>query len=649
MICTTGVHDSELENSSCSFINSQKNKGKKHSFIAKKETNKKLVKEKPIKKTSIITKAEMPKKVSANNTEEAKQITNNKIKISKKPKKEKTDLKISAIMVEKKFNVATKQVHVFVKRKKLISFLAIKKIEDNIVTVNGKLAGGLGELVSFYNNFKPVGEGLIADICGNRSKIFILSGFKKINFFTRVYAAGPIQLCFSFNKILGSVVDPLFKFNNKQNNNYYQRAAINFAKNSGIASRKNVSHALITGTKIVDCLFPIGLGQRQLIIGDRCTGKTTLAVDTILAQRKTNIKCIYTAIGQKKSAIVKLVTILKKYEGLHYCTIVASYSSDAAALLYLTPFTACTLGEFYTKLGVDALIIYDDLSKHAVAYRQMALLLKKSPGREAYPSDIFYLHSGLLERAGQFLSGSLTALPIVETLQRDVSAFVPTNIISITDGQLFLDSNYYNKGIFPAINERLSVSRIGSKAQYPFMKNIAKWIKTRLHEYKRLAPLLSFSDDIDKETLDLIEFGFRLNEFLCQSQHKPLDIYDQCILFCFIFKGVLRFTSAKKTNHFLSFYYRWCNEFLFRQKYFNSYLNKELFDWKNKPYCLKYFSFGQEWYFSFGDDFFTSKGFIDFYCYVVALYIRLFFKKKLVLKGKIWLNPCRFMGSAYHN
>jgi len=231
---------------------------------------------------------------------------------------------------------------------------------------------------------------------------------------------------------------------------------------------------LITGIKVIDCLFPIGLGQRQLIIGDRYTGKTTIAVDSILCQKKTKIKCIYVSIGQKKSAVNKLISTFIKAEAFYYTTMISADSSDPVAMQFLAPYTGCSLAEIFSVLGGDALIVYDDLSKHAVAYRQMALLLRKSPGRDAFPSDIFYLHSNLLERAGQFFTGSLTALPIVETLSRDVSAYIPTNIISITDGQIFLDSSYFNRGILPAVHVSLSVSRVGSKSQYPCMGYMSK-------------------------------------------------------------------------------------------------------------------------------------------------------------------------------
>jgi len=216
----------------------------------------------------------------------------------------------------------------------------------------------------------------------------------------------------------------------------------------------------------------VGLGQRQLIIGDRATGKTTLAIDSILAQKYTTLKCIYVSIGQKKSAVNRIRATLLRHEAFYYTSLISADSSEPVALQFLAPYTGCSVGEIFSVLGGDSLIIYDDLSKHAVAYRQMALLLRKSPGRDAFPCDIFYLHSSLLERSGQFFTGSLTAFPIVETLSRDVSAYVPTNVISITDGQFFLDSSYFNKGIMPAIHTSLSVSRVGSKSQHPsFVKS----------------------------------------------------------------------------------------------------------------------------------------------------------------------------------
>lgn len=307
----------------------------------------------------------------------------------------------------------------------------------------------------------------------------------------------------------------------------------------------------MTGIKTIDILFPIGLGQRQLIIGDRNTGKTAIAVDSIISQRKTRLKCIYVSIGQKKSLVNSIIRTLKKTESYHFTTIVSADSADAVALQFLAPYTGCALAEVFSSLGGDSLIIYDDLSKHAVAYRQMALILRKSPGREAFPSDIFYLHSNLLERSGQFFSGSLTALPIVETQSRDVSAFIPTNIISITDGQVFLDASYFNRGFLPAINTGLSVSRIGSKAQIPCLSYMAKWVKISMSDYNDLESLISFSDDLDSHTSFRINRGSRIGKFLTQEQNEPVDFFDQIMTLGVAYKGALYAIPVNDTTIFI--------------------------------------------------------------------------------------------------
>jgi proton translocating ATP synthase F1 alpha subunit len=315
-------------------------------------------------------------------------------------------------------------------------------------------------------------------------------------------------------------------------------------KAPGIITRKSVHEPLQTGIKAIDCLLPIGRGQRELIIGDRQTGKSTIAIDTILNQKSNNqngidMHCIYVGIGQKRSTILKFMDTLEQNNALNYTIIVAATASEAAPLQYLAPYTGCAIGEYYRDNGKHALIIYDDLNKHAVAYRQMSLLLRRPPGREAFPGDIFYIHSRLLERSAKldlpFGGGSLTALPIVETQAGDVSGYIPTNIISITDGQIFLEKELFYKGIRPAINVGLSVSRVGSAAQLPVMKRIAGSMKLELAQYREIAVFSQFDTDIDESTKQLLKRGALLTELLKQPQNAPLSIDKEIAI---IFAGV---------------------------------------------------------------------------------------------------------------
>ncbi|PID82771.1 MAG: F0F1 ATP synthase subunit alpha [Clostridiales bacterium] len=299
----------------------------------------------------------------------------------------------------------------------------------------------------------------------------------------------------------------------------------------GVIARKSVHQPLQTGIKAIDSMIPIGKGQRELIIGDRQTGKTAIAIDTILNQKKENVICIYVAIGQKKSTVAQLVKELEDRGAMSYTTVVVASASDPAPLQYLAPYAGCAMGEHFMHEGKDVLIIYDDLSKHAVAYRSMSLLLKRPPGREAFPGDVFYLHSRLLERAAKLNDslggGSLTALPIIETQAGDVSAYIPTNVISITDGQIFLESELFNSGQRPAVNAGLSVSRVGGSAQIKAMKQVASKIKLELAQYRELAAFAQFGSDLDKETQAALNHGERLMEILKQKQFKPMSVEEQ--------------------------------------------------------------------------------------------------------------------------
>ena len=303
---------------------------------------------------------------------------------------------------------------------------------------------------------------------------------------------------------------------------------------SGVISRKSVDTPLQTGIKAIDSMVPIGRGQRELIIGDRQTGKTAIAIDTIINQKGTGVKCIYVAIGQKASTVANIVKTLEEYGAMAYTTVVAATASELAPLQYIAPYSGCAIGEEWMENGQDVLVVYDDLSKHAAAYRTLSLLLKRAPGREAYPGDVFYLHSRLLERAARLSDklggGSLTALPIIETQAGDVSAYIPTNVISITDGQIYLETEMFNAGFRPAINAGLSVSRVGGSAQIKAMKKIAAPIRTELAQYRELAAFSQFGSELDADTTEKLAQGERLKEILKQPQYQPMPVEKQVII-----------------------------------------------------------------------------------------------------------------------
>ena len=303
---------------------------------------------------------------------------------------------------------------------------------------------------------------------------------------------------------------------------------------SGVISRKSVDTPLQTGIKAIDSMVPIGRGQRELIIGDRQTGKTAIAIDTIINQKGTGVKCIYVAIGQKASTVANIVKTLEEYGAMAYTTVVAATASELAPLQYIAPYSGCAIGEEWMENGQDVLVVYDDLSKHAAAYRTLSLLLKRAPGREAYPGDVFYLHSRLLERAARLSDklggGSLTALPIIETQAGDVSAYIPTNVISIADGQIYLETEMFNAGFRPAINAGLSVSRVGGSAQIKAMKKIAAPIRTELAQYRELAAFSQFGSELDADTTEKLAQGERLKEILKQPQYQPMPVEKQVII-----------------------------------------------------------------------------------------------------------------------
>jgi len=330
----------------------------------------------------------------------------------------------------------------------------------------------------------------------------------------------------------------------------------------GVITRQSVNQPVQTGIKAIDSLIPIGRGQRELIIGDRQIGKTAIAIDAIINQKGQDMICIYVAIGQKESKIAKIVNELQKHGAMDYTTVVVAGASDPASLSFIAPYAGCAMGEYFMDKGKDVLVIYDDLSKHAVAYRQISLLLKRPPGREAYPGDIFYLHSRLLERAAKlnqdFGGGSLTALPIIETQAGDISAYIPTNVISITDGQIYLEPDLFYKGVRPALNIGLSVSRVGSSAQIKAMKKVAGQLKLDLAQFRELEAFAQFGSDLDETTQRQLERGRRINEILKQDQYVPMNVVDQVAILYPAVKGLLDDVPVEKVkdfeNGFLEYY-----------------------------------------------------------------------------------------------
>ena len=414
--------------------------------------------------------------------------------------------------------------------KKFKEIGVVTSISDGVAKVVGLAAVQAGERIAFQSGVNGIALNLEKDMV----RVALFGNDSQVSEGHTATRSHTIVAVPTGQKLLGRVVDSL-------GNPIDGGAALGYAprrrvevKAPGIIDRESVKQPLQTGIMAVDTMIPVGKGQRELIIGDRQTGKTAIAVDAILNQRDEKVFCIYVAIGQKRSDVARVVARLRKENALRYTTVVAATASDAAALQYLAPYTGCAMGEYFRNSGQHALIVYDDLTKQAVAYRQMSLLLRRPPGREAYPGDVFYLHSRLLERAAKVSaalgSGSLTALPIIETQQGDVSGYIPTNVISITDGQIFLEKKLFNRGILPAINVGLSVSRIGSAAQHPAMKKVAGSLKLELAQYREVDAFVSFAQDLDETTLQVLRRGERLVELLKQKQFSPFSVAQQVTL-----------------------------------------------------------------------------------------------------------------------
>ena len=414
----------------------------------------------------------------------------------------------------------------------------IVMVSDGIVQIHGLEDAMYGEMIEFEGGVYGMALNLEQDSVG----AVVLGEYLNLQEGQKAYCTGRILEVPVGPELLGRVVDAL-------GNPIDGKGPINAKLTDkvekiapGVIDRQSVDEPVMTGYKAVDTMIPIGRGQRELIIGDRQTGKTAMAIDAIIAQKHSGIKCVYVAVGQKRSTIANVVRKLEETGALAYTTVVVASASEPAALQYIAPYSGCTMGEYFRDRGEDALIIYDDLSKQAVAYRQISLLLRRPPGREAYPGDVFYLHSRLLERASRVnaeyvekftngavtgKTGSLTALPIIETQAGDVSAFVPTNVISITDGQIFLESSLFNSGIRPAVNAGISVSRVGGAAQTKIIKKLSGGIRTALAQYRELAAFAQFASDLDDATRKQLDHGQRVTELMKQNQYAPMSIAEQ--------------------------------------------------------------------------------------------------------------------------
>lgn len=420
---------------------------------------------------------------------------------------------------------------------KTLSIGTVVEVGDGIAKVYGLENAMIGELVKFPNNTK----GMILNLEENSVGIVVLGSTYGIKEGDSVIGTSSLVKIGVSNEILGRVVNALGEaIDGKGSINIDKYMQIEKIA-SGIISRKSINEPLQTGIKSIDGMIPIGKGQRELIIGDRQTGKTSLAIDTIINQKNKNVYCIYVAIGQKRSTIAQIQKKLSEYGALEYTTIVAASASEPASLQYIAPYSATAIGEYFMEQGKSVLIVYDDLSKHAVAYREMSLLLKRPPGREAYPGDVFYLHSRLLERSAKLSDelggGSITSLPIIETQAGDISAYIPTNVISITDGQIFLESSLFNSGFRPAINAGLSVSRVGGSAQIKAMKQVAAKLKIELAQYNELLSFTQFGSDLDKATRMQLNRGERIMEILKQKQYSPMDVEEQIVSFFAVING----------------------------------------------------------------------------------------------------------------
>ena len=433
----------------------------------------------------------------------------------------------------------------------------VVKVGDGIAIIQGLAKAMASELLLFPNDI----YGMVLNLEEDSVGAVLMGDDRDIKEGDLVKRTGRIVEVPVGDELLGRVVNALGQAidGGKEIVSKKHRAIERVAP--GVMTRKSVCEPLSTGLKVIDSMIPIGRGQRELIIGDRQTGKTAIAIDTIINQKNTGVKCIYVAIGQKASTVAQIVEKLKQHDAMKYTTVVCATASELSPLQYIAPYAGCAIGEEWMENGEDVLIIYDDLSKHAVAYRTVSLLLRRPPGREAYPGDVFYLHSRLLERAAKLSDelggGSLTALPIIETQAGDISAYIPTNVISITDGQIYLQSNLFNSGVRPAVDAGLSVSRVGRSAQTKAMKKVSGSLKLDLAQYNELLSFAQFGSDLDAATKEVIEHGARVTELLKQAQYSPLQEGLQVLSIYAVKNGYLKKVDVNKVKDFEAYMHKY--------------------------------------------------------------------------------------------
>jgi F-type H+-transporting ATPase subunit alpha len=441
----------------------------------------------------------------------------------------------------------------------------VVEVGDGVAKIIGLDEAMMSEMIKFENNRKDKEEvfGVVMNLEEGSVGTVVIGNIEKIKEGDTAVSLGKVLSVPATEKMMGRVINPIGEAVDG-------KGAIEFEKTypiekiaPGVITREGVNQPLQTGIKALDAMIPIGRGQRELIIGDRQTGKTAIAIDAIINQKSEDVICIYVAIGQKKSKIAQIVSKLEEHKAMDHTIVMVAGASDPVAYSFMAPYAGCTIGEYFMDQGKDVLIVFDDLSKHAVAYRQISLLLKRPPGREAYPGDVFYLHSRLLERSAKmskkYGGGSITALPIIETQAGDLSAYIPTNVISITDGQIFLEADLFYQGIKPAINVGLSVSRVGSSAQTKAMKKVAGKVKLELAQFRELEAFTKFGSELDERTQQKIDRGFRTREVLKQGQYSPLLMEEQVVVMWALNNGYfddVKVEDIKKTEADLLKYFK---------------------------------------------------------------------------------------------
>lgn len=452
-----------------------------------------------------------------------------------------------------------KQIEGFNAEAKTEKVGTVSEIGDGVARITGLSDAMASEMLEFENGQTGVALNLEEDRVG----AMVLGDYTGIKEGDTVKSTGKILSVPVGENFIGRVVNPLGQpLDGKgdiKSEKFYPIEKIA----PGVITRKKVHQPMQTGIKAIDAMIPIGRGQRELIIGDRQTGKTAIAIDTIINQKGQNMICIYVAIGQKESKVARIVAELEKHGAMEYTTVVLAGASDPAPLSYIAPYSGCALGEYFMDQGKDVLVVYDDLSRHAWAYRQISLILRRPPGREAYPGDVFYLHSRLLERSAKlnenFGGGSLTALPVIETQAGDVSAYIPTNVISITDGQIYLEADLFYKGIRPALNVGISVSRVGSDAQIKAMKKVAGKLKLDMAQYRELEAFAQFGSDLDEKTRKTIEQGKRTMEVLKQGQFEPMPVENQVAIIYAVTRGFLDDVAVEKVKDWEKDFHKYMN------------------------------------------------------------------------------------------